>query len=112
MITAKLGYIKQIYRVVAKPHDLIYKGESVFVCVCVQYRNTHRWTNSHQITYGGLTLQGPGHRLCFGPWGQGALNRVWRASTAATVRLGKLYKTKVVGKVCFSGVGRIIFLSP
>jgi hypothetical protein len=23
------------------------------------------------------------------PWGQGALNRVWRASTASTMRLGK-----------------------
>jgi hypothetical protein len=66
--------------------NLIYKGESVFVCVW--YRNTHHWTNPHQIWYGGLTLQGPG-RLCFGPWGQGALNRVWRASTAATTRLGK-----------------------
>jgi hypothetical protein len=40
------------------------------------------------------------------PGVRGALNRVWRASTAATVRLGKkIYKTKVVGKVCFSGGG-------
>ncbi len=38
----------------------------VCVCVCVWYRNPHRWTNPQQISNGGLTLQGPGHRLCFG----------------------------------------------
>jgi hypothetical protein len=79
-------------------------------CVCVRYRNTHCWTNPHQIWYGGLTLQGPGHRLCFGPRGgplgsggpkQGlesiySLNRETRK---------KNYLTKVVGKVCFSWGG-------
>jgi hypothetical protein len=40
------------------------------------------------------------------PQGQGALNRVWGASIASIVRLGKNFiKTKVVGKICFSGGG-------
>jgi hypothetical protein len=40
------------------------------------------------------------------PQGQGALNRVWRSSTASTVSLGKkIYETKVVGKICFSVSG-------
>ncbi len=40
---------------------------------------------------------------------RGALNRVWRASTASTLRLRNFfYKNKVVGKVCFSG-GRSYF---
>ncbi len=97
-----------------KSFYLIYKGESVFVClcVCVRYRNTHRWTNPHQIWYGGLTLQLPGHRLCFGPWGaprgQGALNRVWRASTASTVRLGKKFiKPKLQGRSVLMGADNI-----
>jgi hypothetical protein len=39
---------------------------------------------------------GPGHRLCFGPRGSGgALNRVWRASTATTVRLGNFFIKKL-----------------
>jgi hypothetical protein len=38
--------------------------------------------------------------------GQGTLNRVWSASTALTVSLGKTFiKTKVVGKDHFSGGG-------
>ena len=40
------------------------------------------------------------------PRGQGGPKQGLRASTAATVRLGKFfYKTKVVGKVCFRGGG-------
>jgi hypothetical protein len=39
------------------------------------------------------------------PWGKGALNRVWPASAASTVRLGENFLKKVVGHPCFSGVG-------
>jgi hypothetical protein len=50
----------------------------------------------------------PGRLLArFGP-STPTLNRVWRASTASTVRLGKFYKTKVVGRVCFSGADHIV----
>ncbi len=85
----------------------------VFVCVCVRNRNPHRWTNPHQIWYRGLTLQGPGHRLCFGPWvdprGQGGPKQGLESiySLNGETRQ-KVYKTKVVGKVCFSG-GRSYF---
>ncbi len=49
-------------------HYLIYKGESV--CVCVSGIEIH--TVGPILTkfgMGGLTLQAPGHRLCFGPQG-------------------------------------------
>jgi hypothetical protein len=89
--------------------NLIYKGESVCVRVCVRYRNTHHWTNPHQIWYGGLTLQGPGHRLCFGPRGGppgsgGAGPKQHLESIYSRNRETRkfFYKTKVVGKVCFS----------
>jgi hypothetical protein len=79
----------------------IYLSSCLSVCLFESSERPGCWTNPHQIWYGGLTLQGPGHRLCFGPWGgpprvRGALNTVWRASTAATVRLGKkLIKQKL-----------------
>ncbi len=68
-----------------------------------------RWTNPHQIWYGGLTLKGPGHSLCFGPRGQGGpkqgLESIYSRNRETRQ---KFYKTKVVGKVCFSG-GRSYF---
>jgi hypothetical protein len=93
--------------------NLIYKGESVFVCVCAQYINTHRWTNPHQIWYGGLTLQGPGHRLCFDPGvdpqGQGGPKQGLESIYSRNRETRKtIYKTKVVAKVYFS-VGRSYF---
>jgi hypothetical protein len=82
----------------------------VCVCACVQYRNPHCWTNPHQIWYEGLTLQGPGHRLCFvpggGPQGQGGpkqgLESIYRCNRETRKNI---YKTKIVGKVCFRGGG-------
>ena len=74
--------------------NLIYKGESV--CVCVSGIKIH-------IVGPILTKFGMGASLYRGqvigyvsapgvdPQGQWALNRVWRASTAATVRLGKIF---------------------
>jgi hypothetical protein len=63
--------------------------------VCIHTAHPKVWNflfiklGKKEIWYGGLTLQGPGHRLCFGSLGwppgvRGGLNRVWRASTAAT----------------------------
>jgi hypothetical protein len=88
---------------------ILYIKVNLCVCVCVRYRNTHCWTNPHQIWHGGLTLQGPGLRLCFGPWGQ----RGPKQGLESMYRLNhetrqKFYKTKFVGKVCFSG-GRSYF---
>ncbi len=82
----------------------------VCVGVCVHYRNPHRWTNPHQIWYGGLTLQGPGHRLCFGPWGgprgQGGPKQGLESIYSRSRETRKFfYYTKVVGKACFSGGG-------
>ncbi len=92
---------------------ILYIKVNLCVCVCVRYRNTHRWTNPHQNWYGGLTLQGPGHRLCFGPPGwtpgvRGGLNRVWRASTTSSVRLGKKFiKQKLQGRSVLVGADHI-----
>ncbi len=88
-------------------HYLKYKGESVcvcvFVCLCVWYRDTHHWTNPHQIWHGGLTLQGPGHKLCFGPLGgpRGSGGPKQGLETIYSLNCEtrqKVYKTKVVGK--------------
>ncbi len=66
----------------------------VCVCVCVSGREIH--TVGPILTKFGMGAyiykdQVIGYVLAPGvdPQGQGALNRVWRASTAATVRLGK-----------------------
>jgi hypothetical protein len=99
---------------VSVDNNLIYKVESgcvcLCVCLCVRYRNPHCWTNPHQIWHGRLNLQGPGHRLCFGPRGgprgQGGPKQGLESIYSCNHETRKkIYKTKVVGKVCFSGGG-------
>ncbi len=47
----------------------IYLSSCLSVCMYESSERPGRWTNPHQIWYGDLTLQGQGHRLCFGPRG-------------------------------------------
>ncbi len=76
----------------------------MYVCMYESSERPGRWTNPHQIWYGGLTLQGPGHRLCFGPrggpQGQGGpkqgLESIYSRNRDTRK---KIYETKVVGKV-------------
>ena len=94
----------------------IYLSSCLSVCLSESSERPDHWTNPHQIWYGGLTLQGPGHRLCFGPGvdprGQGGpkqgLERIYSLNRETRQ---KFYKTKVVGNDHFRG-GRIIFLGP
>ncbi len=88
--------------------DLIYICQ--VVCLSESSEPPGHWTNPHQIWYGGLNLQGPGHRLCFGPRGglpgQGGLKQGLESIYSHNRETRKkFYKTKVVGKVCFSGGG-------
>ncbi len=59
----------QRYYKQAKIKSNIYLSSYLSVCLSESNEQPGRWTNPHQIWYGGLTLQGPGHRLCFGPQG-------------------------------------------
>ncbi len=76
----------------------------VRVCLYESSERPGRWTNPHQIWYGGLTLQGPGHRLCFGPRGgppgsggpKHGLESIYSRNRDTRK---KIYETKVVGKV-------------
>ncbi len=70
--------------------------------VCVRYRNPNHWTNLNEIWHEYTPQWG---KVCSWdskphtptPGVRGALNIVWRASAASTVRFGEnFYKTKVV----------------
>ncbi len=88
---------------------ILYIKVNLCVCVCVRYRNTPHWTNPHQIWYGGLTLHGPGHRICFGPRGgppgarggpKQGLESIYSHSRETRQNF---YNTKAVGKIIYLG---------
>ncbi len=101
---------KLFYLSLTNRQNLIYKGESVFVCVSPVQKYTRLDQPSPNLV-GGLTLQGPGHRLCFGP--RGGLPgsggpKQGLESIATTVRLGKNFiKQKLQGRSVFVGADHI-----
>ena len=80
------------------------------VCLFESSERPGRWTNPHQIWYGGLIYKGQviGYVSAPGvdPRGQGGPKQGLESIYSRNRETRKFfYKTKVVGKVCFSGGG-------